>query len=260
MAIITLTSDFGYNNHYAAVVKGVILSACPSCTLVDITHGISNFDIMEAAYVVRNAYPAFPPQSIHLVAVDPEVDEGRPPVLVMYRSYFFIAPDNGIISLIINDLPELCLSLSDDGKSILSYPKSFRAGRILAPVAAALANGEALENMGSAVNMKELRWGSPSYVANCLRGKIIYIDKFGNAVTNITKEEFLHLKNGRRFEIFIRNVRLKRIVSSYSDVNKADALALFGKSDHLEIAMREAAASELLGLKIHDMITIEFME
>ncbi|RMG57818.1 MAG: hypothetical protein D6722_24340, partial [Bacteroidetes bacterium] len=108
------------------------------------------------------------------------------------------------------------------------------------------------------VPLRELRWGEPSYSGNCLRGKIIHIDKFGNAITNIHREGFMALKQQRRFEIFIRNVRLRRIVNTYADVAKADALAIFGESAHLEIAMREASAAELLGLKVHDMITIEF--
>ncbi|MEL6676893.1 MAG: SAM hydroxide adenosyltransferase, partial [Bacteroidota bacterium] len=97
-----------------------------------------------------------------------------------------------------------------------------------------------------------------SYTGNCLRGKVIHIDKFGNAITNIERKGFMDIKQERRFEIFIRNVRLQRIVNTYSDVNKADALAIFGESNQLEIAMREASAAELLGLKVHDMITIEF--
>lgn len=258
MAIITLTSDLGDNSHYAAILKGVILSLFRDVVMIDITHNISNFDIMQAAYVVRNTFPSYPAGTIHLVAVDPEHSESRKPIVVRYRDQYFVGPDNGVMSLICNSQTEECVEISNEDLFLTQYPRSFRAARIFAPTAAFLASGGTLEEIGEPMEMMDLRWGEPSYNENCLRGKIIHIDKFGNAITNIRKEGFLQLKQNRRFEIFIRNVRLKRIVNTYSDVGKADALAIFGESDNLEIAMREASAAELLGLKVHDMITIEF--
>ncbi len=175
-----------------------------------------------------------------------------------YKEQYFIGPNNGVMSLI-------CNSQISHGRLIEraelihpKYPKSFRAAQIFAPTASYLASGQAFEEIGPTSPLQILHWGEPSYSGNCLRGKIIYIDKFGNAITNIHRNGFLQLKENRSFEIFIRNVRLKRIVTTYSDVGKADALAIFGENQHLEIAMREASAADLLGLKVHDMITIEF--
>ena len=258
MPIITLTSDLGDSSHYPAILKGIILSLFPSVTLVDVTHNIPDYDLLEAAYVVQHTYPAYPAGSIHMVAIDPDHGELATGIVMAYEGQYFIAPNNGVLSLICNSKVREAVEIQHEGLLKPAYPASFRAARTFAPTAAFLASGGTLEEIGELIAIKELKWGEPSYSGNCLRGKIIHIDKFGNAITNIRKKGFLEIKQNRRFEIFIRNVRLKRIVNTYSDVAKADALAIFGESQNLEIAMREASASELLGLKVHDMITIEF--
>jgi S-adenosylmethionine hydrolase len=258
MSIITLTSDLGDNGHYPAIIKGVILSLFPSATLIDVTHNIQDFDLVHAAYVVKHMFRAYPKGSIHLISIDPERTEIPTGLVMEYEGQYFIGPDNGVLSLIAEGLHSQVVTIQNEGLIRKDYPKSFRAARFYAPTAAFLASGGTLNEIGKEAEMRELRWGAPSYSNNCLRGKIIHIDKFGNAITNIDKSDFLQLKKERRFEIYIRNVRLRRIVNTYSDVSKADALAIFGESNMLEIAMREASAAELLGLKVHDMITIEF--
>ena len=140
------------------------------------------------------------------------------------------------------------------------FPISFRAARTAAPAAAFLASGGELHELGQDHTLRDLRWGEPSYNGSCIRGKIIHIDKFGNAVTNILRNSFLELKQDRRFEIAIRSIRLQRIVNTYADVGKSEPLAIFGHGEHLEIALREESASQLMGLKINDMISIEFEE
>lgn len=261
MAIISLTSDLGLNSHYTAVVKGSILSLYPHTTLVDVSHEVPSFDIMEAAYLVKHTFPAFPEGTVHLVAVDPEQIQERPGIVVRHKGHYFVAPNNGLISLITDEHHGItAYQIDNEGLINPAYPCSFRAAREFAPTAAFLASGGTQQEVGKAVDVVDLRWGAPSYSKDCLRGKIIYIDKFGNAITNISREDFMTLKQARSFEIFVRNVRLKRIVNTYSDVSKADALAIFGESQQLEIAMREASAAQLLGLKVHDMITIEFRD
>lgn len=258
MSIITLTSDLGNDSHYAAIVKGVILSLYPSAKLLDITHNVGSFDTMHAAYVVKHSFSAFPDGSIHIVAVDPEKGNSDMGMVMSYANHYFVGPDNGVMSLISDAHEVVCHRIENEGLLNLKYPSSFRAARSFAPAAAFLASGGTLQEIGEPFEMQTLHWGAPSYSDNCLRGKVIHIDKFGNAVTNIDKQGFLKLKEDKRFEIFIRNVRLKRIVNTYADVGKADALAIFGENQYLEIALREASAAQLLGLKVHDMITIEF--
>lgn len=258
MSLITLTSDLGTRSQYVAVLKGVIYSCFREVTLVEISQEISNYDIMEAAFVMRSTFGAFPKGSIHLIAVDPEFGNQKYGIVMELDGHYFVAPDNGICSLIAGNQDVKCIAIEKEFPELSSFPRSFRAAQSLAPAAAWLAQGKPLEELGSPVEMKKLIWGEPTCNKNCLRGKIIHIDKFGNAITNIHKELFLMLKQDMGFEIFLRNIRLRRIISTYSDVGKGDALAIFGSSGYLEIAMRESAASELLGLKVHDMITIEF--
>lgn len=255
MPIITLTSDLGNRSHYTAIVKGVVYSAFLEVKVIDITHEIPSFDVMEAAYVVKNTYAAFPKGSIHLIAVDPEYGEVKTGIVMYYDGHYFVAPDNGICSLICENGEHECVLIS---AALNVYPRSFRAAGVLAPAAAAIAKGKKMSEIGHQHAMKELYWGAPSFSKNALRGKIIHIDKFGNAITNIDKTTFLEAKKDNPFQIVLRSLRIQRIVSTYSDVPKSDALAIFGQTGYLEIAMREASAAELFGLKVHDMITIEF--
>jgi S-adenosyl-L-methionine hydrolase (adenosine-forming) len=258
MSLITLTSDLGDSSHYPAIVKGVIYSLYAQARIVDLNHNVPNFDIMEAAFMLQHTYPAYPPGSIHLVAVDPEPGLSPEGIAVACDGHFFIGPNNGVLSLVCEGKPAQSVAIAHEGLLKGGYPRSFRAARLFAPTAAFLASGGQLDEIGPSTPLRDLRWGEPTYASNCLRGKIIHIDKFGNAITNIRRGNFLQIKQDRRFEIFIRSVRLRRIVNTYSDVAKADALAIFGEGEQLEIAMREASAAELLGLKVHDMITIEF--
>lgn len=258
MAIITITSDLGDSSHYVAVIKGVIYSLMPAVKLVDISHHISDFNVLEAAYLVRNTYPFYPKGTIHIVAVDPDYCDPPTGLVMKMAGQYFVGSNNGALSLIAEGQEHEVVTIENEGLIRKDSSRSFRAAGVFAPTAAFLASGGTMEEIGSESEMMDLRWGAPSYSDGHLRGNIIHIDKFGNAITNIRKEEFLELRNERSFEIFIRNIRLKRIVTTYSDVGKADALAIFGENNHLEIAMREASAASLLGLKVHDMITIEF--
>lgn len=258
--IITLTTDLGDTGHYPGVLKGIILSMYRPAAIVDITHNVPDFDLMHAAYLIKQTYKAYPAGTIHIIGVDPGDSSTAPGLVLSYDDQYFIAPDNGVLSLICDGKVSEAIEIKNPGLLRPAYPWSFRAARVFAPVAAFLASGGTLQEIGEPTTMRELRWGAPSYTGNSMRGKIIHIDKFGNAVTNIHKSHFLEIKGERRFEIFIRNVRLQRIVNTYTDVPKADALAIFGESKQLEISMREASAAQMLGLKVHDMITIEFRD
>ncbi len=258
MSIITLTSDLGNHSHYPAVMKGIIYSLAPQSIITDISHGVGNFDLMEAAFLVKNTFAAFPEGSIHVIAVDPELQGANRSLVAGYRNHYFIGPDNGVLSLVFDAEPHTCHEIVADTIELNQYPVSFRAARIWAPAAAFLSTGGRPEEMGPASTMRDLMWGEPSYAENCLRGKIIHIDKFGNTITNIRKSYFLEIRENRSFQIFLRNARIKRIVQAYSDVGKGDPVAIFGENQQLEIAIRGASAASLLGLKVHDMISIEF--
>jgi len=256
--IITLTSDLGMRDHYAASLKGTLLSLAPEVRLVDISHEISQFNILEAAFILKSCFAKFPSGSIHLIAIDPEGSARTDTIVMAFRNHLFIAPDNGVLSLIRQSESAVCIKVDDSIMPPLSAGRAFLALRRLAPTAALLATGAGLEELGNEHSIREFFWGDPSYTENSLRGIIQHVDRFGNAITNITKEEFMRIKGDRSFQLFIRSLRLPRIVTSYGDVSKGEALAIFSENGHLEIAIREGSASQLLGVKVHDMLTIEF--
>lgn len=258
MALITLTSDLGEKDHYAASLKGTLYSLLPNANLIDITHQVGHFNLLEAAFILRSTYKKFPPGTIHLIAVDPEGNPSRQTIVMDYDGHFFIASNSGILSLISERGEVKCYAINEPSLMLNPLGKSFPAQNLYAPVAAWIAKGGDPAALGESFELRESLWGEPTYSDNSLRGMIIHIDHFGNALTNIRRDEFMKLKGERRFEIFIRNLKLRKIFSSYSDVVRGEALALFGDNQHLEIAIREGSAAQLLGLKVQDMLTIEF--
>lgn len=258
MPIITLTTDLGSRDHYAASLKGVLCSLAPGVQLIDISHEISHFNILEAAFILNSCFRKFPLGTIHVISIDSEGSSRTGTVVMKYQKHLFVAPDNGVLSLISRGDNAEYIKVDDSLMPPLNQGKAFLALRRLAPSAAMLATGSPLGELGEVYKIKEFFWGEPAYTDNSLRGVILHIDHFGNAITNISKDEFLRLKGDRSFQLFIRSLRLTRIVTSYGDVSKGEALAIFSESGHLEIAIREGSAGQLLGLKVHDMLTIEY--
>lgn len=258
MPIITLTTDLGVRDHYAASLKGTLLRLAPEAVVVDVTHEIAPWHTMEAAYVLGAAYSKFPEGSIHLVGVDPEGGSRTGIVVMEMHGHTFIAPDNGILSLIRAEDPARCYLVSTDAVPMPDVGRGFLAQNRMTVVAAKLAQGQAIAEFASPFELRYMHWGAPAESGNALRGQIIHIDRFGNAITNIRKKTFMDMKGDRSFQIFLRKVRLQRIVGAYGDVSKGNELALFADSGHLEIAIREGSAEKLLGLNVQDMLTIEF--
>lgn len=258
MSIITLTTDLGDRDHYTASLKGGLLRLCPGAILVDITHRIDPFNIPGAAFILKSTFREFPEGSIHLIGVDPEGGNRQRVVVMLLEGHYFVAPDNGVLSLIQERNDALFREVDRGQFQVAKGAPSFLVKNLLVPAVAALANGAEWESLGEETEIRQSLWGAPTYTGNSLRGTILYIDHFGNAFTNIHKEEFLHRKEDRSFQIFIRNLRLQRIVTSYADVSRGEALAIFADNQHLEIGLREGSAAQLLGLKVQDMLTIEF--
>lgn len=258
MAIITLTTDLGTRDHYTASLKGTLLGLCPEAVLVDITHEISHFNTLEAAFILKSAFHKFPAGTIHIVGVDPEGGRHNRMLVMKLKEHYFVAPDNGVMSLIREDAECESIAVEPEKLPAIGPGRAFLIQNQMAPIAAELAKGTDMHDLGEAVSIREYLWGAPSYTNDTLRGVIVHIDHFGNAITNIRKPQFMEIKGDRSFQIFIRNLRLQRIVSAYGDVAKGGELAIFSDNDHLEIALREGSAAQLLGLKVQDMLTIEF--
>lgn len=256
--VITLTTDLGTRDHYAASLKGTLMSMLPAAVVVDITHEIAHFNVLEAAFVAKSACFKFPVGSVHILGIDPEGGSRMGVVAMRIHGHYFVAPNNGILSLVREGAEAEYVLVDVENLPLPITGRAFLVQNRLAPIAAALAEGKSLESLGTAAEIKEYRWGEPSFTENSLRGVILHIDHFGNALTNIRKDPFMAVKGDKSFQIFIRNLRMQRIVGGYGDVSKGEALALFSDNGHLEIAIREGSAAQLLGLKVQDMITIEF--
>ncbi|MEO9511086.1 MAG: SAM-dependent chlorinase/fluorinase [Flavobacteriaceae bacterium] len=276
MAIITLTTDFGLKDHFAGAIKGTILSNLPEVHIVDISHAVGPFNIQECAYILKNAYRSFPSGTVHLIGVDSELSMENQHIVVQVDGHYFIGANNGIISLIASDTtPEKIMEINIPNLKIGSFPVL----DTFVPVACHIARGGKLEVIGKPFDtLKELRQFEPRITNNgkSILGNVIYIDNYGNVITNIQRSLFEAYRNGRDFEIAARTNKIKSIRESYNGIinynlDKAqrkgpgDALALFNSAGYIELAIYKSdlntvgGASTLLGLNYRDTVTINFL-
>ena len=257
MAIITLTTDLGDKDFYQAALKGSILSQLPNANIVDITHNISAFNIQQAAFILKNAFHYFPKSTVHLIGIDSVYNEQTPYLALKYKDHFFVGSDNGIFSLLFDEHPTeiVELNIMQDLK-FLHFPLS----DIFAKAATHLAKGGKLKDIGLPVNsLQEKMTLQPVIERDIIRGSVIYIDSFQNIITNITKDLFTKVQEGRDFTLFFkRNESISQLSWHYNEVPEGEKLCLFGISNHLEIAINKGNASGLLGLNLNDIVRIEF--
>lgn len=257
MAIITLTSDWGYRDHYTGSVKGAILRQYPEAVVVDISHAIQPHNLNQAAFIIRNFYRNFPPGSIHILGINEEASIETPHTLVFHDGHYFIGADNGIFSLIFDETPEKIIDLDViQDSSYFTFP-----GRdVFAKVACHIAQGKPLSELGHPKKTVAERMAfKPMVDRNAIRGKVIYLDNYENVFTNITEPLFRQVVQKRKFAITFMSKanRITAISRSYMDVPPGEMLALFATSGHLQIAMRNANAGGLLGLKLDTPVTVE---
>jgi S-adenosylmethionine hydrolase len=274
MHIITLTTDFGSKDHSVGSLKGAIYSRLPEARIVDISHQVTPFHVQEAAYIINNAYKDFPKGSIHLIGVDAEATATKPHILFRLDGHYFVTTNNGLLALIQgNKEPELCLELA-----LPNSPKgSFPERDVFVPVVCHLAQGGKPELLGRPFQgLLDSRDFEPQLLddGKGLRGHVIYIDHYGNLVTNIQKSDFEARRQGRSFKINAKTYSLSKFFESYSDILNSqkegepgkggDLLALFNSSGYLELALYKSdmasvgGAASLLGIHYRDPITITF--
>ena len=277
MAIITLTTDFGMKAHFVGAVKGALYSEIPEATIVDISHNISPFSVMEAAYVIQNAFNSFPKGTIHVIGVDSELNPENTHLAMLLDGHYFVCANNGILSMICNEInPDQIVEINIHDKIVGSFPVL----DVFVKVAAHIARGGTLEVIGKAIEVVKPIKNITPFVAsdsNQLIGNVIFIDRYDNVITNIKKSFFEALQKGRRFEISARNHKFKTIHQRYSDIvdfnipiNKRNdegrGLVVFNSSGYLEIAMYKSnkatvgGASTLMGLEMMDSVTVTFFE
>jgi S-adenosyl-L-methionine hydrolase (adenosine-forming) len=255
MPIITLTSDWGQRDYFLGAVKGKILNLLPSATIIDISHGISPFNLKQASFIIRNSYPHFPKGTVHILSILTEKSEKTAHLAVKYDGQYFIGADNGIFSLIFEHNPEEIISISSNEKDGTEIPARDR----FVESAVHLASGQPIEQLGEPVSQwREQMHFLPVVSGDVIRGVVIYINQYENCVTNITRELFDKTSKERKFVIEFRGETLKKISTSYQDVPIGEIAALFGSTGHLEIAINQGNASSLLGLDINDPVRVEF--
>ena len=257
MAIITLTSDWGHSDYYAAAVKGVILSQLPNATIIDITHEIAPFNTIDAGFVVKNCFRNFPAGTIHIIAVDTIESDEIPHVVVKAEGQYFIAADNGVFRQIFDEYEDAVeINVMQDSDSF-----NFPARDRFAKVAVMLAQGVPLSEIGP--KRETLRGAEFCAVVrdDAIEGIVIHIDSYGNLITNITREDFMNARRGRDFTIMVKGrlYTINKISDSYMDVrDTTDLVAIFGSHGNLEIAMREAPIASLCGIEFRSTIRVVF--
>lgn len=257
MGIITLTTDLGNTDFYQAALKGSLLSLYPEVRIVDISHSVPPFNIQHAAFVLRNAYPYFPPGTVHLIGIDSVYNDEARFIALRYRDHFFVGSDSGVFSLMFEGPPDEIVELNImQDLRYLHFPLT----DIFSKAACHLARGGTLAEIGmpaSAIADRTLI--QPVVEKNSLRGSVVYVDSFGNVISNISKELFNRIQKGRDFTVYFkRNETISQLSWHYNEVPEGEKLCLFGISNHLEIAINKGNASGLLGLKLGDIIRIEF--
>ena len=255
MSLITIISDFGYSDHYAAALKASIYKLNSNLNVVDITHDIKKYNISHAAHTIRNVYKDFPDGSIHIICVKASEKKERI-VVVKINDHYFISYDTVIFSLI--DLKENYTAVSVDYSILSSFPEK----SIMGPIAVKLAVNNDISTIGKPImNLNKRFFPTVNVSNNNLKGNILRIDHYGNLITNIHLNDFdkLIVKNSENFEIIIGIEKLIEINKTYSDVNAGELFALFNSNQFLEIGMNLGNASKLLGMKEDDPISINFL-
>ena len=264
MSIITLITDFGLEDEYVGLMKGVILSIDPSATIVDITHHIAPQDVEQAAYTLNASYRYFPDGSIHLIVVDPGVGGKRAIVAAKKKGHVFIAPDNGVLTLLCGkgEIDE-CIRVDNPEFFLNSISQTFHGRDILAPVGAHLARGVPLSRIGIPADVTGLvrlpGLESCRSANDEITGKIVAVDHFGNLITNISAHElrdFCSGKPGRKPRVRVGRHNIPGLSSTYESVEAQQPLALIGSRGYLEIAVNTGSAHTHLNVKKGDGVTV----
>ena len=277
MSIITLTTDYGLKDHFVGALKGKILSEYSEATIIDISHYIDPFNTVEASYIIGAAYSSFPKGTVHLIGVDLELNKENQHIVMQWNDHYFIAADNGILSMLSQKIvPQKIVAINIHDR----LPSDATDLDVFVKVACHIAKGGLLNVIGKEIKAIKQVTDLQAITANdgsSIKGYVIYIDHFGNVVTNISKKQFLEVAKGRPYEIDLRSNKtknIKTILPNYSAIASSDKypiknyegekLAIFNEAGFLEIAIFKSnpaklgSANSLLGLNYRDVINIVF--
>jgi S-adenosyl-L-methionine hydrolase (adenosine-forming) len=246
--IITLTTDFGVSDHFAAVMKGVILGICRDAAIVDISHEIGAFGIPEAAFLLAQAYSYFPRGAVHVVVVDPGVGTSRRPILAEAAGQYFVAPDNGVLSMIFAREKHKVRWVSAEKYFLKPVSQTFHGRDIFSPVGAHLACGARPAGMGKLItDYMRLHIEQPVRTARRgWTGAVLKIDRFGNLITNFPAQDFPDIET-RAFEMSIGLEIVHRLARNYAEWGPDELFVIVGSSGYLEVSVSQASAAKRLG-------------
>ena len=258
-APITLTTDFGLRDAYVGSMKGVILSIHPQVQIIDITHELPAHRILPAAGLLREACPRFPPGTVHVAVVDPGVGGRRTPLLLKIDDRFYLGPDNGIFGLLIQDLPlQGAWRLENSEYFLHPVSHTFHGRDLFAPVAAHLTAGIPPESFGPpAAHHASLALPAYQEEAGTLRGEVVWVDRFGNCITNLTGKVVSQWAGGTPFTVQAASRKIEAISTSYESTPQGEALSLINSTGYLEIACNQARADRVLGLQEGDPVVLK---
>ena len=252
MRIITLTTDYGIRDHYVAALKGSLLSAVPGIQIADISNIIQPFNLVQAGFVVRNAWHHFPEQTIHIISVEEKENAGRSVLALHYHNHYFLAYDNGTLPLIFNGIPADIVSIDRKGMT---------SSKLFSELAKSICNNVPVEQLGQAPTaIIDKRNFLPTVDKGNLISTIIYVDDYGNAVTNIDEKLFEQHRKGRDFNIALKSSGegITSISKGYHQVKLGEIAAIINEAGYLEIGMNNAKASQMLNLKFGMNLRIQF--
>ncbi|MBI4888240.1 MAG: SAM-dependent chlorinase/fluorinase [Acidobacteria bacterium] len=248
--VIALLTDFGTIDHYAGTVKGVVLGVCPEAAVVDITHEIPPHDVLAAALELAAAYKYFPPGTVFLVVVDPGVGSARRAMAAEAGGYRFVAPDNGVLTLVFREVPpKRVVELTERRYARPSVSRTFEGRDRFGPAAAWLAKGIELTAFGRTLaSWQSLEVPEPSVGDTQIVADVLRVDRFGNLVTNLDRRTFDRFAGVGAIEIVAGREAVGKVVGAYADAEAGSLCALFGSTEHLEIAVSGGSAAARLAL------------
>ncbi|OYU79140.1 MAG: hypothetical protein CFE23_15425 [Flavobacterium sp. BFFFF1] len=276
MSIITLTTDYGTKDHFVGALKGKILKEFSEATIIDISHDIDPFNTAQASYIISAAYRSFPKGTVHLIGVDAERNKENRHIALAWDEHFFICADNGIPGMLTQKIvPGQMVEINIHDR----LPNDATDLDVFVTVACHIARGGQLNVIGKEIkSIKQVTELKPTITSDTIKGYVVYIDHFGNGVTNISRSQFLEHAKGRPYEIILNEKRersnIRTIWPRYSDIVVSDKfkikdyegqkLAIFNEAGFLEIAIFRSnpntvgSAATLLGLGYRDVVTINF--
>jgi S-adenosylmethionine hydrolase len=250
---INVPTVYTVGDYYVAQLKGVLRRLSDSVDIIDISHSIQSFNSMQAGYVLRNVYSFFPEGTIHLIGVNSEPSAKNRFVIVWHNGHYFVGANNGVFSMIFDEVPKEVYELEPE--------KNLSGFAALTLFAAAVENIMEKRELSTFANKTEIRRKAPpaaTFDNNCINGRVVFIDNFGNLFTNVSHDIFTKIAKGRNFQISVRDITITCLSQYYDDVEKNKYLAMFNSADILEIAMRESNLAQKKGIPVNENIKIEF--